>query len=330
MYKSFALAAIAALANARGDDSGMGNDNCFETVLVPTTEQGTLTVCTYNAWDDVEDTNEFHGDLYIDGYGITQATGVGNIPYAWVEFGFCLEDPNNATAWDCQLIKTDVGAARIDGDPTGNTGRAMSIFDGTMLKDDWNNSTGSQGSALNISALVTQDANTDASHKFNWETIPTKNSKTGCRSISPSKPDWTNCDQINAHWYRNWDTAQADDRVISDADADTNVRCWGWMQSMTSGDDGASPNWAYWGDWVDCKVAFSGYTAERDAAIAAEEAENNTDNTDDSGTDDNTTDDSTDTSTDTTDGGEEEQKDGAATIFSSAAALATAAFALSF
>ena len=184
MYKSFALAAIAALANARGDNSGMGNDNCYETALVTGTEQGDLTVCTYNAYDDVEGTNEFHGDLYIDNYGINPATNSSNVPYVWVEFGFCLEDPNNATAWDCQLIKTDVNAARIDGDPTGNVGRSMSIFDGIMLKDDWNNSTGAQGSGINISALVTQDANTDASHKFNWETIPTKNAKTGCVAIN--------------------------------------------------------------------------------------------------------------------------------------------------
>ena len=63
MFKTFAIAALAATAIAKGKNDGSDRDNAAEAVLID--EDGAkLTLYTYNA--AAEGVNEFHGDLKLE------------------------------------------------------------------------------------------------------------------------------------------------------------------------------------------------------------------------------------------------------------------------
>lgn len=315
MYKSFALAALPAIALARGLGDGTSQANCHETTLV-TSDAGNLTVCTYNSWNSADETNEFHGDLYIDEYGGNPPTALNNAGTAWVQFGFCIDVDATGATYDCMQVKSEQDVDSLNSDVTGTVAQDMTNFDASMLASAWVG--GTQGSAVDVNAVLTYDSSNNQGYTLDFTGIAAKNKKEGC--IKVANDTYTHCDLLNNHWYRNWTTAETDiDRQITDADAGVDVPCWGWIQIQTASN---APNAAaaatWWGQTTQCKVAFTEYIAARDQAIAdaADTGDDDDDTTDDSNTD--TTDD--DTSND----------DGAMTVFSSAAALATAAVALSF
>lgn len=189
----------------------------------------------------------------------------------------------------------------------------MAAFDGYMDRATWEDAVDGEtngGDDVDVNDPLTNDTSNNQGYQYDFQTIGSKNKKEGC--VATGVGSYIHCDLINNHWYRNWTTSETDkDRQIDDDDADVDVPCFGYIQVMNSANDG--PNSTWWGEQTSCKVAFSAYIDDREAQIAAANPPADDD-------DDDTTDDTTDDTND----------DGAVTVFSSAAALATAAFALSF
>ena len=70
MLKSFGLVtSLAALASARGLNNGTDQDNAYEVELYSGVD-GTLTLYTYNAWNEALEVDELHGDIEVTNYGI--------------------------------------------------------------------------------------------------------------------------------------------------------------------------------------------------------------------------------------------------------------------
>ena len=98
MFKtSFAAAALAAFAAARGDDSGIGYDNAIETAFDTGSDSWGLTLFMYNS-QAADGTNEIHGDVDLQ---ITD--GAYKIVY-----GFCLAPATEPSFWDCLAIRLDI------------------------------------------------------------------------------------------------------------------------------------------------------------------------------------------------------------------------------
>lgn len=326
MFKSFALAALPAIALARGDGDGTSQANCHETVLV-TSDAGNLTVCTYNSWNSADETNEFHGDLYIEEYGLNPPSGLNNAGTAWVQFGFCIDQDASGDTYDCMQVKSEQDVAALDSDVTGTVAQDMTNFDASMVASAWVG--GTQGSSsVNVNDVLTYDTSNNQGYTLDFTGIAAKNKKEGC--IKVANNTYTHCDLLNNHWYRNWTTAETSvDRQITDADAGVDVPCWGWIQIQSaSNDPGAAPAATWWGQTTQCKVAFTEYIVARDQAIADAADDDDDSNSGDSGDSGDSNDSNTDSND--SDNDTDTNEDGAMTVFSSAAALATAAVALSF
>ena len=98
MFKtSFAAAALAAFAAARGDDSGVGYDNAKTITFVTPNDDWGLTMHMYNS-QAADGTNEIHGDVDLS---ITDGS------YK-VVYGFCIAPQTDPAFWDCLAIRADI------------------------------------------------------------------------------------------------------------------------------------------------------------------------------------------------------------------------------
>ena len=103
MFRTFASAALASAAIAKGLNDGSSRDNAVSTQLLA---EGTdsskinLTVNSYNS--DNAGTLEFHGDLTAD--------WKGNLAYNFV-YGFCFTLASNQ-AWDCMRVETNLNVEK--------------------------------------------------------------------------------------------------------------------------------------------------------------------------------------------------------------------------
>ena len=180
MLRSFSLVvSLPALVYARGANNGVDQANAYE-IELHTSEDGTLTLYTYNAYNFDSGVNEFHGDIEITNYGKETPGSAAELVTEWLQFGFCMEmaagDDEN---WDCLEVKADLNVDELDADALGTYSQTFSIFDGTY--------TTTQLNAGNYNRIVEYDDDSgDGSPDLNWSNIGSKSSKEGCIKTLPS------------------------------------------------------------------------------------------------------------------------------------------------
>ena len=129
MLRSFSLVvSLPALVYARGANNGVDQANAYE-IELHTSEDGTLTLYTYNAYNFDSGVNEFHGDIEITNYGKETPGSAAELVTEWLQFGFCMEmaagDDEN---WDCLEVKADLNVDELDADALGTYSQTFSIF----------------------------------------------------------------------------------------------------------------------------------------------------------------------------------------------------------
>ena len=106
MYSKFAVALLASLVAAKGDNNGINRENAMS-YAIDLNDDTSINIHLYNARvlnGDGTFTYEFHGDFGIDASQISRK---------WL-YGFCLR-PNvtddsgvNTGEWDCMAVKVDL------------------------------------------------------------------------------------------------------------------------------------------------------------------------------------------------------------------------------
>ena len=94
LLSTILLLGAASLVQARGNNSGDGEENAIETIL-DDTFKWTYTLHTYNE-EGADGENFLHGELLMT-FPTTNF-------YSTQEFGFCMDLKNNL--WDCVKIRT--------------------------------------------------------------------------------------------------------------------------------------------------------------------------------------------------------------------------------
>ena len=84
MKTPFVSALLTAICLSRGLNDGSNKENAFESVLLTDALVGTLTLYTYNVWNEIIELSEVHGDLEITNYGIESPSNPSQAVTEWV------------------------------------------------------------------------------------------------------------------------------------------------------------------------------------------------------------------------------------------------------
>jgi hypothetical protein len=227
MFKTFAPAALAAIAAARGTDSGADRENATEQVLLDRAG-AKITLFTYNA--DNAGINEFHGDITLE--VTSDATNKFTI---WQEYGFCMQFPDTEAAavinkWDCMQVRASLDPAKIN-DTADVIAADTYNTDFEIIDGYWS------GNALFGITGPTPDANwsTQNDAAKNWRTIPSKSSKACTLQSTSGTNKVITCTGVNAHWYRNFETDSAtEDNQLTVTDPTATVNVLGFRTQFTA------------------------------------------------------------------------------------------------
>ena len=261
MFKSFALALLAATSYAiddsekRGNNDGSNQENALYTSFINSDTCGNnnpvkLDMWTYIAKVPGEDAYEYHGDTvaFIEG-------AVGK----FFQYGFCVHIATSEAGektWDCQQVDVTVP---INGDLEVLDKKTQSESVQFTSVTDWkytgarNDFTWAKVKAQGTTTLVsdkvgsegdlTESATTTADH--NWQ-ISAAKSFTNCGGnsigfVKCPRPDQTGdlasrmAGGINLHWFRNFKTGDAagydiqlDGAVDAGVGRETFAFLWNW------------------------------------------------------------------------------------------------------
>ena len=189
MYSKFAVALLASLVAARGDDNGVGRENAVSHTM--SIGNDTVYVHLYNARVSNGDgtyTYEFHGDFGIDAASISRR----------FMYGFCIRPnipPSDGsgvieTEWDCMTVKVDLSeGANIT---TRYVQDAWAPGDGTgyNLNSDF------------LAAWLTETAD--------WTELAAKSSLCTEDNSAVTAGDPITCTGFNTHFKRDFTTGEAD------------------------------------------------------------------------------------------------------------------------
>ena len=189
MFKTFSLAALAAVAAARGDNNGTSRANAVTTQLLNDASV-TMSINNYNA--DNAGTQEIHGDLEI-------ATPAGKTWRENVVFGFCIGQ--ETTGWDCLRAETGLNATKIAGD---------SIYASSFLARDFWSDKAAVGAIADMKA---DTSNLEELPTKSWVPVADKSSKACTKVDMLATVENVNCSKVNLHYYRNFETDSAEQDV---------------------------------------------------------------------------------------------------------------------
>ena len=227
MFKTFAPAALAAIAAARGTDSGADRENATEQVLL-NKNGAKITLFTYNA--DNAGINEFHGDITLE-----VTSDAANKFSIWQEYGFCMQFPDTEAAdvvnkWDCMRVRASLDPAKIN-DTADVVAAETYNTDFEIIDGYWS------GNALFGTTGPTNDTNwtTQNDAAKNWRTIPSKSSKACTLQSTVQSTKIITCTGVNAHWYRNFETDSAtEDHQLTVTDPTATVNVLGFRTQITA------------------------------------------------------------------------------------------------
>lgn len=182
MYTKFAVALIAPMVAAIGDNNGVGRDNAMSYTVDLT--NGSIDLNLYNARvsnDDGTFTYELHGDF---GISVTQSSK------RWM-YGFCLRPAElgggpNDRWWDCMTVKVDLR------DEANLTTRF--VQDGKVGTNDL-----TSGSDF-LAAWLAENAD--------WVELEAKSSL--CDPLPDASAAKIDCNGFNTHFKRDFETGEND------------------------------------------------------------------------------------------------------------------------
>ena len=222
MFKSFTLAVMPFVVLGKGKNDGTDGSNATTTTLMDTAMYK-LDLHTYNA--ALDGISEFHGDLDLQ----IKTGAVSN-----QEYGFCFK---NTGMWDCMSVMTNLDPAMIDDPNNPEYEQKFMIVDGKS----------SDG------VSISNDEDQDPSQSVNFKNISSKSFKT-CELDAATTEQPTDgskivtCENVNAHWYRNFITEQQDVSLNVYSVPRVEYKIKGYRRKYTSGDF-TKPSGGYiWGE----------------------------------------------------------------------------------
>ena len=341
MYTTFAVSALlAATALARGRGDGSSRWNSKSAPLIAAAADG-APADTKLTLEYYYDNNEFHGDLILEFPTVAMDPNL--------VFGFCFGTQTPAVKFDCLEAEYFVDVAAIvaaQADPLEKQALGdYKVLDMNTTNAGFNAFVASTYPSYDINKDVTDDA------ELNWRLSPNKSNAVNCKADTVADSKKVTCEKLQVHFFRNWVTTQKEEDIqITSASGDYDTR--GFVMTSVDktrtwgGSNYQSKNFSKI-NVAATKVAADGRTQEQITAdkVAKDDRTGVVTPVDDNTGDDKTGDDKTGddvtepaktdddkTDDDKTDDLEtkktEEEKDTAAAVVATAAAMATAFGAL--
>ena len=195
---------------------------------------------------------------------MSSTTGAFN---KYVEMGFCIRPAAVGTVtatnkWECQQVRTQIDPESTD------TAIYPKQFD--LVDMYWTSAT--VPTTIPTAFVEDTDFATFDDQSLNWKSVPEKNKKDTCSTISPTATTYW-CKELNSHFVRNWATSAA---TATPADQDLQITAemksfdvFGWMSSYTKAEYTGTPLTPRIGSMKSILLDFPSYSVQKAADIEA-------------------------------------------------------------